>query len=378
MTPTDPPPAARTRRGLRALLATLAVVTVTVGLPAPAAVADASAGTTVTWGVRPGDGEPHDAGRANFAYAVAPGSVVEDSLVVTNHGDHETTLQVYAADAFTTAQGALDLRRTDERSTGVGAWTVVGTREVVVPAGRSVEVPFTLTVPADAEPGDHAGGVVTSLLSTRADGVGVDRRLGARVHLRVDGDVVPAAGLGAGAVFDPRGLGLSGTVDVEVDVVNTGNARLAGPVAVTVAGPFGWGEREARLDVPELLPGERATVVVPVDGVAALGVLTAHVRYAPDVVVDGTTLTAVTASVSTPAVPWTALGAVLLAAMLVVAARVRTRRREAATERRIAAALADVAPVVSGPGMSGSGASGSGASGPEVSEPGRHATAPTG
>lgn len=337
---------------LRAARALLALAALVLGVTVPAAPGAAGTGTstTVTWGVRPGDGEPHGPGRANFAYAVDPGGVVEDSLVVTNHGDAPTTLQVYAADAFTTAQGALDLRRPEERSTGVGAWTEVGTSEVVVPPGESVEVPFTLRVPVDAEPGDHAGGVVTSLVSTRDGGVGVDRRLGSRVHLRVEGDVVPGAALEAGAVFDPRGLGLRGGVDVEVDVVNSGNARLAGPVAVTVAGPFGWGERRARADVPELLPGERATVVVPVDGALALGVLTVRARYAPEVVVDGTTPGAVSASASVVAVPWAVLGASLLLAALVVVGRVRRRRQEQATERRIAAAVAaassDQVPVV--------------------------------
>lgn len=341
MTPTTSP--SRTRRALLALVAAAPLVlgaSASTAAVAPTA-AEPPTGTTVTWGVRPGEREPHAADRANFSYAVGPGATVEDSLVVTNHGDADTTLRVYAADAFTTRQGVLDLRRPDEPATGVGAWTVVAQPEVVVPAGRSVEVPFTVTVPPDAEPGDHAGGVVTSLVSTRADGVGVDRRLGSRLHLRVEGLLTPRVTLeGAGAVHhggvDPTG----GSANVGVDVVNTGNVRVAGPATVTVAGPFGLGERVVQVDVPELLPGERTTVAVAVDDVPPLGVLTATVRYAPVVVVDGSQAPAASATASVVAVPWTVLVVLLLVAGAVVAARVGARRRAAATDRAVADALA--------------------------------------
>ena len=240
--------------------------------PAPGAGTDAddpAADTTVTWGVRPADGEPHGPGRASFAYTAAPGGTLEDALVVSNHGAAETTLQVYAADAFTTTPGGAGPAAPGP---GVHRRRGVGRRrapEVVVPPGQSVTVPFTLRVPDDAEPGDHAGGVVTSLVSERADGVSVDRRLGARLHLRVDGPRAPGAALERLRVVhhgtpDPTA---TGSADVDVEVVNTGNLRLQGPATVTVTGPFGWGEQVARVDVPELLPGERTTVVVPVEGV---------------------------------------------------------------------------------------------------------------
>ncbi len=54
-------------------------------------------------------------------------------------------------------------------------------RHVSVPAGQTVEVPFTVDVPADADTGDYAGGVVTSLtVADQSANVNVDRRLGIR------------------------------------------------------------------------------------------------------------------------------------------------------------------------------------------------------
>ncbi|GIG38624.1 WxL protein peptidoglycan domain-containing protein [Cellulomonas phragmiteti] len=314
---------------------------VLLGAPAHAAAADAAT-TTVTWGVRPADVEPHEAGRPNFAYTAAPGETVEDALVVSNHGAAETTLRVYVADAFTTSRGVLDLLRPDERSTGVGAWTSVGSPEVTIPAGESVVVPFTLTIPSDAEPGDHAGGVVTSLASAREDGVSIDRRLGARLHLRVDGPVTPGAALADvravhQGVLNPAA---AGSADVRVDVVNAGNVRVDGVATVTVSGPFGWAARVQQVDVPELLPGERTTVEVTVDGVRPLLWLGATVSLVPTVVTDGTTLAPVTATAATAAVPWTLLTLLVLAAAAVWTARRQARRRTAATDRLVAEAVA--------------------------------------
>jgi len=302
---------------------------------------DAEPGT-VTWGVRPADVEPHEPGRPHFTYTVAPGGTVEDGLVVSNHGEQGTTLRVYVADAFTTTRGVLDLLRPDQESTGVGAWAEVAVPEVVVPAGGSVVVPFTLRVPDDAEPGDHAGGVVTSLVSARTDGVSVDRRLGARIHVRVAGPVTPGVALEGArvvhhGVLDPTG---AGSADVVVDVVNTGNVRVGGEAAVTVAGPFGWGARGARIEVPELLPGERHTVGVSVDDVRPLLRLGATVRLVPQVAGDAAELAPVSASAATAAVPWTVLALLALGVAAVWTVRRRARRRAAATERLVAEAVA--------------------------------------
>ena len=311
-----------------------AALVVLPGAPAQATADD----PTVTWGVRPADVEPHAPGRPNFAYTAAPGRTIEDGLVVTNHGAVPTTLRVYAADAFTTPQGVLDLRRPEETATGVGAWTVVATPEVVLPPGGSAVVPFTLSVPADAEPGDHAGGVVTSLVSARPDGVSVDRRLGARLHLRVDGPLAPEAAVrGVGAVHHGAPDPTTGSVDVTASVVNTGNVRLGGEATVTVTGPFGWAVRTARVEVPELLPGERTTVTATVADVPALLRLGTTVRLDPRLA-DGSTLGPVATSVTTWAVPWTVLVVLAVTAGVLVLGRWRT----AVTRRRVAEAVAAV------------------------------------
>lgn len=309
---------------------------------------------TVQWGVRPGD-TAQGVDRPNFAYSLAPGGSLRDSLVVSNHGDTPLALAVYAADGFLTDDGTLDLLPAGEESTALGSWIALDQAEVEIPPQERVEVPFTVTVPDDATPGDYAAGVVSSLVVVAEDGVTTDRRLGSRVHLRVQGELAPAL-----AVDDVR-LAYDGTLNpfapggatVTFTVTNEGNARVAPATAVRVAGPFGLGATAATdVDVPELLPGSSVERTVEVDGVWPLGREVATLTVGgevvplpgtvpdPEVVVPG-----VVATAATWAVPWVALGLLVLVALLVVW-RVRARRRARTAQQRavdaaVAAALAE-------------------------------------
>ncbi|WP_435737588.1 DUF916 domain-containing protein [Cellulosimicrobium sp. PMB13] len=354
-------PTAPVRRRLRRALAVLAApVLMLAPLVAPAAVASADVGpapeessTTVQWGFRPAD-TAQGTDRPNFAYSLAPGGSVQDAVVVTNHGDEPLALGVYAADGFLTDDGTLDLLPTGEESTVLGSWIVLAQPEIEVPPQESVEVPFTLTVPDDATPGDYAAGVVSSLVVAADDGVTTDRRLGSRVHLRVQGELAPAL-----AVEDVRleydgtlNPFAAGTATMSFTVRNEGNTRVAPATSVRVTGPFGLAGGGATVDVPELLPGSSVERTVVVDGVRPLvrldGTLTVGGEVVPvpgtvpdpEVVVPG-----VTASASAWAVPWAALGLVVVVVTLVVW-RVRARRRARAAQQRavdaaVAAALAE-------------------------------------
>ncbi|MFI2752381.1 WxL protein peptidoglycan domain-containing protein [Cellulomonas sp. P22] len=333
-------PFAPVRTVLTTLLVLLAAAAAVVGAAGPAAAED------VTWTVRTAS-NGFGSDRTGFTYGVDPGASVTDALVVANHGTAPLELAVYAADGYTTASGQLDLLTPDLASTGVGAWIATGTDAVTVEPGATVELPFTLTVPDDAIPGDYAGGVLTSLVQAdEPQGITVDRRLGIRVDVRVGGELAPSL-----AVEDVR-VAYSGTVNpagagdasVTYTLHNTGNSLVSALTQVTVSGPFGLlqvdaGDIEAP---PQLLPGERWTVTVPVAGVWPAVRLGADVAATPTVTdASGSTsaLAPVVGTASTWAVPWTLLVVVLLvvAAAVLVPRLVRSRRRAraAADEQRV-------------------------------------------
>ncbi|MFP5375852.1 MAG: DUF916 domain-containing protein [Acidimicrobiia bacterium] len=238
----------------------------------------------VTWGVSPATPEGPDA-RAAFVYSVDPGGRVDDFVAVSNFSEQPIDLAVYASDAFNTTEGAFALRAADQAPTGAGAWVALATREVTVPGRSRVIVPFRLSVPGSATPGDHAAGIVASLLTPGTGGVGVavDRRVGGRVHVRVAGELRPSLAVEGLHVSYRGGLNpLDGRAVVRYTVTNTGNVILGGQAQVHAAGPLGVLARRAEGGaVPELLPGQSFRASATVRAVPATVRVAAGARVEP-------------------------------------------------------------------------------------------------
>ncbi|MBW4701733.1 WxL protein peptidoglycan domain-containing protein [Micromonospora sp. RL09-050-HVF-A] len=288
------------------------------------------------WAVQPSSAKG-PTGRNYFIYDLAPGSTLTDHVGITNLGDRPVTFDVYGTDAYTSTDGAFALLPADRPATDVGSWIRVDRREWTIPAGKRVDIPFRLTVPANATPGDHTGGVIGAVarVRTTADGqrVLVDQRLAARVYLRVNGPVRPAVTVEAVDVSyaNPVNPFAGGDLVVRYRLRNDGNVRLGGSATVTVRAPFGREQaRTSPTDLPELLPGATFTVTERITGVPPLLRLTAEVDIAATS--TDTALPPVVRTAGVWAAPW------LLLALLAGAAGwagLRWWRRKAAAAGRL-------------------------------------------
>ncbi|MFI6264272.1 WxL protein peptidoglycan domain-containing protein [Micromonospora sp. NPDC051006] len=310
------------------LLAAVAAVGVGAG---PAVAADGN----VAWTVRTASNS-YGAARSSYSYNVNPGGMVEDAMVVANRGPAPLNLSVYAADGFTTDAGQLDLLTKDKKSVAIGAWAHPGAGNVVIQPGKTAQVPFKITVPDNATPGDYVGGILTSLTQPdQAQGINVDRRLGIRIKLRVGGELKPSLAIEDLKVkydgtFNPFS---KGDATVTYKIHNIGNAALSGQQAVSVSGPFGSLRAEAGEigAPPELLPGESWNVTVPVHGAAPAVRLAATATLTPlltDASGSTTSLEPVRVTAHGWAIPWTLLLLlVVLAAVVTGAVLLRRRNR---------------------------------------------------
>jgi uncharacterized membrane protein len=263
-------------------------------LAQPAAAAD--------WTVEPAANQ-FGAGRTSFGYTVNPGGQVSDGVVVVNHG-------------AAPAQVSL---RADGR--GVGGWVRPGQDEVTVAPGESTVVPFALTVPKQARPGDYAG-----------------RIAGIPIRLRVSGTIKPSLAVEDVRVHyaetaNPIG---KGDATVTYTIRNTGNALLSASQTVSLSGPLGrWKVAAGTIPrTPPLLPGDTRTVSVPLRDVTPALRLTATVTLIP-LMTDAAGSTAPLAATKTSGhalvVPWSLLAVVVVVCGLAFAlARRRGRRYRAA------------------------------------------------
>ncbi|GLW33491.1 WxL protein peptidoglycan domain-containing protein [Actinoplanes regularis] len=316
---------------VRGLLA--AVVSLLVLAPASPAPA-APGGSDVRWSVRPSTAKGPD-GRDYIIRRAAAGERLTDYVGVTNLTSRPLTFTVYGSDAYTTEDGSFALLPAAQKPTDLGSWIALGANRYEVPANTRLDIPFSISVPADATPGDHAGGVIASIAEeqTTADGqkVLVDRRIAARVYLTVAGAVAPALKIDSVRLEYAQSANPvdGGVMTVRYLVHNAGNLRLSGTGTVRVTGPFGWElARTGDLTIPELLPGGSVTVTERISGVQPT------VRLAVDVAVVPASfdqrLPAVSRGTGVWAWPW-ALVALIAAGLLHTLVRLVRRRRRART-----------------------------------------------
>lgn len=315
------------------IAAALLALTPVPATAAPGADGDDAAGVSL----RPADGTGAFDGRTNFRYAADPGQTISDFAAVVNTGTQKNVFTLIGTDAFNDEKGDFALLATEEQPAELGNWVTFenGTNrmKVTLDAGEGLLVPFTVKVPATATPGDHAGGIVASVLSDQGQ-VQIDRRVAIRLYTRVSGVLQPnltISSLSAGYGGDWWNL-LSGTVTVDYTVTNPGNVALAANLDAGINTWFGIRlTPESGGGIKEILPGNSASYQFEVLGIAQWLFLNPYIRIEP--FVDSTDASSATPAAPSSrdtvlfAPPWIVLIALVVIAG-VVALIVWRRRRE--------------------------------------------------
>ncbi|MEU7654181.1 hypothetical protein AB0C42_15325 [Micromonospora taraxaci] len=323
---------------LRRALTVLAVAALTVAAtPAVPAVAEPDP-KALTWTVQPATPAGPDQRRWVNA-SLDPGQTVTEHLAVRNFSRSAVAFSLKAADGYLTDKGRFNMLSSDRPSVDGGTWIDVQEKVTVGPSETRV-VPFTITVPTGATPGDHPAGIAATVTSTGGT-VNVESRVGFRVMVRVNGT--------AQAALSVRDLSATytsswnpfagGTVRVRYTVENDGNVWVSGTSRVAVSDLLGRTNHAATGQVEELLPGGRRQIESRAGGVWALGRVRTTVSTSPTLLGDaqaGAELRQVSATVTTWAVPWAQLALLCLLAALLLGLRAMARHRR----RRLAGLLA--------------------------------------
>jgi hypothetical protein len=230
----------------------------------------------VSWSVQPAN--TTNGTRTQFEYSTDPGTQVVDFVVVSNRGETAAEFAIYATDATNDVKtGAFGLLPSNIAPTDLGAWITMDADTVMLQPGEESTIPFNLLVPSDATPGDHVAGIIASISTVGENGEGatvdLEQRVGARMYLRVAGDVVASAEIsGVTTSFTPELNPFAfGRVTVGYNVRNTGNVRVDVNQAVQITGPFGIPLAEITPEpLADLLPRQTVNVIAEIPQVAAL------------------------------------------------------------------------------------------------------------
>ncbi|WP_211368023.1 hypothetical protein [Microbacterium rhizomatis] len=339
-----------TRRGGRALFAwgalalALAVLSGSVLPVSPAAAADDPG--TVGVATRPAGADGRPDGRTRLTYTADPGQSITDQVLVGNTGTQRQDFTVYATDAYNGGDGAFSLLATAEKPTQLGAWVrfddgsdrlqfALDPQEVRL-------ITFTMQLPADATPGDHAGGLVASVLE-QGQQVSLDRRVATPIYARVSGELQPRLNISsfdvayAGDWWNPFG----GSVKILYTVDNPGNVALAANLTMAANTWFGIPATEPQGgSIPILLPGNSATYTFELSGVGQWVYLDPGITMQPFVdspdAAQLLNVSPVTRDSILIAVPWLVLILILIIVALVVFFRWRRKHDEARAREWIA------------------------------------------
>ncbi len=200
--------------------------------PPTTAPADQPAAGIPSVGVIPVGTKPDDPnGGQWFVMTLSPGESGTAQARIANPADIPQTVRVYLADLDFSTDGTPNVANA---SSDVGTWGKTGLGELTIPPKTSATVPFTVTVPNNADPGDHVGALVVEG-QPRSNGPNtafkVVTRVATRLYVTVPGDA--KADFAIAKVTPSKDSSLF-TKEITTTVVlhNTGRIRLHPTVKV--------------------------------------------------------------------------------------------------------------------------------------------------
>jgi hypothetical protein len=175
-----------------------------------------------------------------FVKQGAPGDTLAFQARLTNLASVERTVKLYLADLNFSADGTPQIPHTQAESKDIGTWGG-GVRSYTLKANSAENVTFNLTVPDNADPGDHVGVVVIENppQQTAGQAFNIVKRVSTRLYVTVPGDAKPALKIESVKV-DPDSSFFPREATVRVTLRNTGTIGLRPTVTINgekAAGP---------------------------------------------------------------------------------------------------------------------------------------------
>lgn len=173
-----------------------------------------------------------------FVYELAAGKNQKDGVRVINNSSSEKNILVYAVDSAKSSDGAFACAQKADEQKGIGKWTVLEKTRVTLAPNSSEVVPFTITMPANADVGEHNGCIAVQEdvppSGELSNGIVLSYRSALRVAVLVPGDIATNLTF-SNVLFDAT----SDKIKLSPIVKNEGNVSVDATLSARLMNVFG-------------------------------------------------------------------------------------------------------------------------------------------
>jgi hypothetical protein len=191
-------------------------------------------------------------------FAADKGTNVKGVIKVTNLTDAPIALKVGKENfAAKGEEGEVELVDAADPLYSLAPWFNLSVTAVDLPARATKEVPYTIAVPANAEPGGRYGSIVFSSIPPKlpsgVSGASVQQTLAALVFLRING--AAREQLAVASFVADKSFAEYGPVSLTTRLKNTGTVHEKAIGTITIYNMFGVKVDTIKLDEHFVIPG---------------------------------------------------------------------------------------------------------------------------
>src|SRR3989344_177945 len=178
-----------------------------------------------------------------FIYNLDLGESQDDALTVFNTTDEVQTIKIYAVDSVPSNQGNFALEAEADPKDGIGAWIKLAQTFITLQPGENQEIPFNITIPQNADVGEHSGGIILQKVQGSQDqlqnGASIVTRVGIRVYETVPGEIKKVIEIKDFNVNLKKLKDQDPYYEINLTAENQGNVSLQPKVTLAIGG---WGK----------------------------------------------------------------------------------------------------------------------------------------
>lgn len=174
---------------------------------------------------------------ASLRTEVEAGNTLNEKLTIINDGTTSYDFILYASPYSVTDSDYTPNYTEDKPNTNLYTWVSFEKTRYTLNPGENVEVPYTISVPADATPGGHYSVIFAETQVAEDTGqIARKKRVGAIVYATVEGDYIMSGRQTSGSI---DWLQLGGPITGLVTVENDGNSDFEMQEKMTVKNVLG-------------------------------------------------------------------------------------------------------------------------------------------